>query len=751
MAPPHLKGKTILLHNPSGLRVEIHLQDEGNIELWYSPRAERSVSHRDRNFSNRDDHMRLWDAIRLPGLGVADFLHCEYDPFYVTLHFTHQILRLAVSYHAPLIYLDTRASQIVDLKSHRNNQVLVSDPGRFQIRHQERRKRFEFTARSRQARFTYQPIIESGRSAHGSACLEPGQLLVIGGDLDEDLSRLDQSITDILSDGYDQTRDQDETAIGKALKAGTFSLRHLPELEKLVEVNRRILLAMQDKQGAIRAAIDRIYYLIWVRDGALSEIFQARSGNAVPLTHWKNFLLANATRIEDPAHKGWMYGQLTNPISKWQEDGLFFAVWTVYEHWTQTGTAPTQEELFTLAEATDWYERYCFDPVRHLFGRYFAGETAFKGTRDYGIDGMAGKYPDQGGVIFAGQQVIQSFDLYINLLNWNVYLMLAEMATDFKKIRDWKHRAAEIRTALLPLIDKEVPDYGWLILEDGRIVLAEAPGLSRSDYEWALTITPYFPTHHADGIRGHLLENILEDPSGQNVAAYYALLQAIDPLDMDQSQRQSAIMLAATPSVQPGETLPMPYTMLEKLAGKLGDPCHNVRPQASSIGPFLATLTGLGLRRLPHGLALRPNLTLKKIEHFEYRGRIIQVFFDENRSGLSINHAEIPHTWQVPENLLHPGKNVLHFPAAATAFPEAPTLLSSTARLTHIHFHGHSITYHFDAFGWNSFRLVIPPAYRLEVQEASGSNMAFKQETIGPCTWVHFDNSGDCLIRLLRD
>ena len=752
MAPDSPPGKSILLHNPCGLRVEINLQAQlGRIELWYSPRAERSTSHRDRNFSNRDDHMRLWDEIILPGLGVESFLHCEYDPFYVTLHFTAQVLRLSVSYEAPLIYLETREAQRVDFKSHRNNQVLVCEPGQFQIRHQERRKRFEFSARTLAPSFKYQPIIEQGRSTHASAFLSPGSLLVIGGDLDEDLPKLERHITEVLADGYAKTRDQDETLIGQALKAGSFTLRNLPELEKLVDVNRRVLLAMQDKQGAIRAAMNRIDYLIWVRDGAIIEAFQARSGNVTPLTRWKNFLLANPTRIEEPGLNGWMYGQLTNPISKWQEDGLFYAVWTVYEHWTQTGVAPSHEELFLLEEVLDWYERYCFDPERHLFGRYYACETPFKGSRDFGIDGAVGKCVDHGGFEVEGEQVLRAYDLYINLLNWNVYLMLAEMATDFKKIRDWKRRAEEIRLALLPLIDKDVPDYGWLTLEDGRNVLAEGQGLDRTDYEWALSITPYFPTHRADLIRKRLFEKTMAQPSGCFLAGYFSLLQSLDPLDVDPSQLLAAIQLAAEPSIRPGDSLPMPYTVVEMLGVQDGDPFHDVRPQAFSIGPLLATLTGLGLRRLPHGFALRPTYTLKKIDHYEYRGHILQVVFDENRSGLSINQEEIPHTWQIPENLLRPGKNVLHFPAAPAAFPEAATLLSSTARLSQINFHGKNVTYHFDAFGWNSFRFIVPPTYRLEVQEASGSTMKYKKEQRGPCTWIHFDNRGDCLIRLIQE
>ncbi len=741
-------GKNILLHNPCGLRVEINLHAQTQIELWYSPRANRSASYRDRNFSNRDDHMRLWDAITLPDLTESDFVRCEYDAFHVSIYYTDRVLRLAVSYDSPLIYLDLSEPQRVDFKSHRNNQVLTCNPHQFKIRHQERRKRFEFTAQCREAVFQYQPTIETGRSTYATANLEKNSLLVIGGDLDEDLPKLEREVAHLLHAGYDATRDQDETKIDQALRAGSFSLRNQPELERLVHVNRRVLLAMQDQQGAIRAAINRIYYLIWVRDGAIIEAFQARAGNPAPLSRWKNFLLANATRIEEEGRVGWMYGQLTNPISKWQEDGLFYAVWSVFESWTHTGVAPSSDDLFMLEEVTNWYERYCYDAEKNLFGRFFACETPFKGSRDFGIDGAVGKRVEAKGVEFDGQQVLQSFDIYINLLNWNVYLMLAEMTTDFTKVREWRRRAGEIHKALLPLVQKEVPDYGWLRLEDGRCVLAEGQGLDRTDYEWALSITPFFPTHDAGVIRKKLFEKTLAHPDGSFLAGYFSLIQSLDPLDVPVAQVSAAIELAKDQCTRPGKFFPMPYTVVEMLGIEDGDSQHDVRPQAFSIGPLLATLVGQGLRRLPHGLALRPTRQLKTIDHYEYHNLSLKVFFDEDRRGLSMNHEEVPHTWQIPEGLLRPGKNVLHFPATDPVLPGSPCLLSSTARLARVHEEGPDIVYSFDSFGWNHFRYVVPAGWTLKVQEASGSNMEHVQEEREGCLWIHFDGTGDCLIRL---
>ena len=74
---------------------------------------------------------------------------------------------------------------------------------------------------------------------------------------------------------------------------------------------------MQDESGAIRAAIKFIYYLIWVRDGAIIAAPAAQAGWLDPLARWDAFLLANPTLTEHEP-KGRFFGQLVNGrITKW--------------------------------------------------------------------------------------------------------------------------------------------------------------------------------------------------------------------------------------------------------------------------------------------------------------------------------------------------------------------------------------------------------------------------------------------------
>jgi hypothetical protein len=739
MAIHDAPGKTFLLHNPCGLRIEFTLHECGHLHLWYSPRADSSPAHQDRNFSNRDDHMSVWDAISFPDLTEANFLDCDYDPFHLTLRFRHQGLRIGVAFESPVVFVDSETALTVDFKSHRTDTLRTRSGTSFSVNHAERGNAFVFTARLRHGSFRHQPDVVEGRSNHARAVLAGrDDLLCIGGDLEEKAMPLDSAISTILASGWSASREADERRIAAALQPGSFTLRGDARLQKLIETNRRVLLAMQDRQGAIRAAINRIYYLIWVRDGAIIEAFNAQSGSTRPLTLWKNFLLSNPTRVENPP--GLMFGQMVNPISKWQEDALFYVVWTVFQHWTQTGTLPEPDEIDLLEEVTDWFERYCFDPETGLFGRYFACETPFKGSRDYGIDGAVGKAVDPEGVRYEGREVVRSFDIYINILNWNVYRMLAEMSPDPARAARWADKADALRDALLPLVDKEEPDYGIIEFEDGKHATAPNFGLDRTDYEWALSITPFFPTEGFISNRLALFEKTVAKPEGCFLAGYFSIMQSIDPLDLPESRMVQAIRYATRQCHRPGAFLAMPDTVVEMLDVEDGDRYHDVRPQAFSIAPMLATFTGLGLRRLPHGLALRPTSILQSVGPYEYLGKTLFVRFDPAETRFLINEQPVDHSWQIPHDRLDRDHNELVFPGNPDFKPATICLVASTTELMEVEPLRDGVRYHLRAFGWNRIRMATDASFTLK--EASGANCPVQVSDAPEDRWLIFGGTG---------
>ena len=143
----------------------------------------------------------------------------------------------------------------------------------------------------------------------------------------------------------------------------------------------------EDKDDLVRALCHADF-------GGLLEAMQLAPAPADPVEAIRQlgrayvaFALRNPNSATHPA--GIFYGQLmAGPITKWEEDGLFYVIWPAFLYWTQSGdnSLVRGEYLKTMEDAMDWLERYSFDPRQGLFGRYYYGESMLTGSRDDGFD-----------------------------------------------------------------------------------------------------------------------------------------------------------------------------------------------------------------------------------------------------------------------------------------------------------------------------------------------------------------------------
>jgi hypothetical protein len=716
----------ILLHNPQALRVEYRLDDQRLI-LWWSPLAGKSHDAAERNFSNRDNHLDVFEEITLAGCGLGDFLGCDYDPYHCVLRFRAQILHIALRHDAAAVFLWAGQPLLVDFKSGRYDEVLDASPTGLGLLHSEPSHAFEFVAAlgGGDGTIRHSPIRAKWRSTYSQAALSPGQLLVIGVGLGGgDTAARMRALAAIAPSVHLAATDAALDPIGDMGRI--VSGRH-PEMEKLRRTVVRGLHSMIDESGAMRASIKAIYYLIWVRDGGFCFPYQAAAGWTHKLPELCRFLLANPTRARgEGIPPGRMFAQLVDPdYGKYEEDGVFYVIWLAFTHWTQTGSREffEGENLALIEEAVAWVEDHIFDPERGLFGGYFADETPAHMSRDYGWDAAIGKPGGDEHIWHEGRKIVRSYDIYINTLMHSAYTMLAAAGG----VRHGE-KAAALWKNLGPLyrdLRGSLPPYGDLVTGDGQTVRARHTGAHNTTFFWALSIPNFLPLDGRESMNAAVLDEIISKPEMHWINGICAAVAAADTWYHDESRLLDLLRRVADDTLEPGAFLPMGGAMPEKLGAPQGNIFHDIRPQAFAMGTWLGAWASLGLRRLPHGLALRPTRAFEKLLDFSWRGRTLDFFFDYNgrTPALEINGTRIAGTLQIPEGPLLRERNVVRLVEG----DPGPLLLRSTARLDALRAGDGLLDYAFTCHGLTSICFHAPPA-EIGLADAENNPVTFSSE-----------------------
>ncbi len=737
----------VLMQNRMGLRIE-YCVDRGRFSIWISPKAGRSLDYRDRNWSNRDDHTDVFERILVPGLSLADFQGTDYDPFHSAIHFKTQTLHVAQVYDQPVVLVWLEKKGVVDLKASAGDRALRRTEAELAVAHSDRGRSFEYAAALGEGagRLRQQLALEDGRAIYTRAELAAGQLLVIGAGLEgEPIADL---VRGTAATPVRSLLEATENAVARDTSFGRFRLKGRPEMQRLLDKNRRIALSMQDVNGFMRSTNQYIYYLMWYRDGGMNAGHLATTGWTDPVRQHVPFALANPNlSLEEP--KGRFFGQVMGgPITKWEEDGLFYVVWPAFLYWTQTGddSFVKGESLKLMEEALDWLERYSFDAGKGLFGRYYFCETPLVGSRDYGWDNATGAPSDAYEVRYQDQPITRSYDVYINALSHSVYLMLAAMETG-EKSDEYLQKASRLEASIRRFFGEgALPSYGELRTLDGKALVAAPYGLDRTDYQWALSLPPFdaAPPERLQAAREQLLKDLLASPKGNFICSWAAILRSMDPARHDEAAMMKALDYLVPQSLRPGKYLSMPETIPEIVDVEDGEPFHDVRPLVYSIAPWLAAVTNFGVHRLPFGIALRGTQLLESVDRYQYRGALLDVRFEGQGpvSGVTLNGRPLEGTLQVPDETLRPGENAVVVRMSARAC-QAERLSSSSVRLLSVEGRRYEVT----AYGQNrlSFENL---RHTARVRDAAGRPAPTRVERAGAYTHVSFDGRGRFTITL---
>ncbi len=749
--PSELKPDVqVLMHNPSGIRIEYNITNQ-ELELWISPQAGKEDDYWMRNFSNRDDHTRLFDKISFPALSLNKYEKVEYDPFHSIIHFKNQTMHLATVFDKPGVMLWFEKPEMVDFKSDKQDAAISRKDKVFHIMHPDRGLTFEYIAQlgHGQGSFRHQLQIDRGRSIYARANLKAGQVLYIGGELA--VENVPEMMNEFSNKTPEQLLNQTNKKVNKILSAGKVDFKENEKLENLVHFNKRIWVSAQDLSGALHASIKRIYYLIWVREGGLACPWMGYSGWIYPLEKWVDFQMENPTEISDEGPGGRFFGQLVNKkITKWQEDGEFYAIWSAFTHWTQTGDKKfvSGENLELMRDAMNWLERYAFDEEKGVFFRYYYCETPLMYSRDYNWDNAVGKpVLNWDPAPYKGKMIKKSYDIYVNLLNYSVYRMLESMCIANNIENNYGEKAEKLAESMKHWFEKDgLPMYGHVISTDDEEISADPYGMDETDYIWALTCPPFYPDYiDIKKLRTRLFEDLQKKKDGYFLAAYFSILGALDLLENSEEEIIEATTYAAKECYIPWEDIPLAGSMVEMSGYYPPGHGHHIRPQMFTMGAWFGAMSNLGIHRLPFGLRIQPCKSLQQIEKYQYQGKSLDIKFSGKGENIaySINGQPVKYSLQIPEQMLNKEKNniVVSLSNAADKFP---LLIKSSIRLLDVSKSGKDIKYHCRGYG-NSFLHFMQGKHSLEVKivDKNGEKLDFIQKQKKDLLQIHLQSSSE--------
>ena len=293
-----------------------------------------------------------------------------------------------------------------------------------------------------------------------------------------------------------------------------------------------------------------------------------------------------------------------------------------------------------------------------------------------------------------------------------------------------------------------LPEYGFLRTESGELVMARPYGLDIDDYMWALCLPPFYAE---DGERLLAARRVLLDKITEGsrfMQSYFAVLRVNDSEVVGEDILLDRIANVIPENVRPGKYLPMPYSMVEMTHIPDGDQYHDVRPYYLAAGTWYGAVAGLALQRLPFGISVRGTRELEGLKNYAYKKSLIDV--DLTGQGairrITVNDKELKASYQVPEDLLVPGKNRIEVQMGAEA-GRRPVLIYSTVLLRSVQTADRQVNYVVDTFGKNVLRFKAF-AGKAEVRDESSKIVPHTESGFGQFTQIEFKGRGRAKIIL---
>ncbi len=467
----------------------------------------------------------------------------------------------------------------------------------------------------------------------------------------------------------DELIKRNETLVEPVTKRGRLVTKD-EKLQKVLDLNQRVVYSGIDEGGACFGAINRIYHLIWVRDGSMTTALSARAGNPEYLKLWASFLMDNPSVMwrEDGSHVSEFLQMLGSRWTKSEDDGIFYAALTLFTHFQTTGddSLLRGRGLEILVESLDRFLDKSWEEDLAMIGSDTRGEESLKGSPYYGYDIVNGMMHKAGTSALKDEKVIErSYSLYNQVNTYNTLMMLVSLLDERQELDGERtERYMDVAAKLRQTIRTEFVNADGmlkadrLVYEDGEIGWIEfEPGADYWEYTWAVSLGPFFPAPEEQLKSARRVREYWPSIRNYGFCPWNTLSRTLREHGMPEAEWREMLDDEIEEALMLTEKYPMPGAMTEYLHA-----VESWRGLPFSAGSFFFASAGMLLQSLPSGVAVRATNLVDFIDDFQYRTASIDVMAKgdgEAVGTIKVNNRLLESSLQIPQSYLLMGKNAV--------------------------------------------------------------------------------------------
>lgn len=681
--------RNIILQNRCGNRLTLLLYcTRTDLEFTYKPNGYRRKEIEARNFSNRDNFTLLFDSVYLPMVDASNVIGFNYDPFITKLSVKNQWeakneLSFLNYANENLFVLAAKAPLVIAVKPHKAFKVSNGLLTEKFIDRGEEIVSFVAFSNSNTNRFR---VLKDGTYI---IQVFENEKVIFGGEENEyQVNRVLESIKD---KSFSQLVLQNERLLAPKMNQGVVHFSN-PDFQKVLDINHRIVYSGIDEGGACFGALNRIYYLIWVRDGSMTSSLMARAGNPELIRIWTKFLLNNPSVIQkNDSTKVSEFLQIVG--SRWtrnEDDGIFYATLSLFSYFKTTG----QDDLLhgpefpILLNAIDRYLKRTWDSEKKLMVSNTVGETPLKADPYFGYDVVNGSYEHNDFHKSQGKELSLNASLYNQVNTYNIMMMASDLLSqnpqlDKGRKQNYLNIAQEIKESISAKYYDKPNDCLLSSIEyytdgtEGKLSFSTDD--NPWEGSWANAIGPYFP---APDLQLKTVRFIYKTwpkitKQGYGYCPWNTLSKVLTEYGMPSEEYETMLSAEVKDALTLSAKYPMPGGLTE-----YNRQIESWRALPFSAGSLFFSMGAQMIASVPEGIAIRASNKVDSIRNFRYKLSTLNANASGNGDIVRyyiLNSDTIFSSLQIPENKLLPGMNTIQVFRGNDS--ENFRLFSSTAQL----------------------------------------------------------------------